>query len=152
MVEFESSFEYDRKIEREAYAIINFFQLYTQATLARMTEKPQIAFKAIGGNQIVERLIMNCKDNNIDIFNNSIGSLFQQLEEKVKYMNGITVSKSVLTMEATNNFQVLKEMYSAETNTNEEAYLGLFACRVIPDDKMSEILELKPKSKKIGGR
>jgi len=152
MVEYEHNFEHDRKIESEAYAIINFFQAYTQATLAGMTKQPEIAFIAIGGNKTMEKLIMNCKDNFIDIFNNSIGSLFQQLEDRINYMNQITVSKSVLTIEATDRFKTLKELYSSESGIKEEAYLDLFACRAIPDDKMLELSKLKPKSKKIGER
>lgn len=148
MVEFEQ----DRKIEKEAYAIINFFQLLSQASLADKFESPEATFSIIGGMDSIERLIINCKEENIDIFTNSTGALFQQLEERIGYMNKLTVSKSFLTEQAINNFEQLKELYSSTSGVNEEAYLDLAAIRTIPAEKMIEILNFKPKSKKIGER
>lgn len=148
MVEFEK----DRNIEKEAYAIVNFFQLLSQANAAALSQLPEATFVAIGGMSNLERLIMNCREENIDIFTNSVGILFQQLEEKMEYLNRITVSKNVLTDEVNKNFQVLKLLYSTESGTYEGAYLDLATLHVIPSEKMLEILKFKPRSKKIGER
>lgn len=148
MVEFEK----ERKIEKEAYAIINFFQLLSQANLAEQSQLPEANFVAIGGMATIERLIINCKNKNIDIFTNSTGDLFQQLEERIGYMNKLTVSKSNLTEEATAVFERLTELYSASSGIQEQAYLDLAATRIIPAEKMLEILSFRPKTKKIGER
>lgn len=148
MVEFEN----DRKVEKEAYAIINFFNLLNKAELASCSDLPENVFFIIGGLANTERLITDCKEKNIDIFTNSVGGLFQELEQKLEYLNSVTVSRSTLVEGANKNFEMLKAFYSAESGIQEEAYLDLATYPTIPSEKMLEVLKYRPKCKKIGER
>lgn len=143
MVEFKK----DRQVEKEAYATINFLQLLSQARVAELTELPKETFLAIGGAKTVERLILDCKEKNIDIFTKSIGELFFELDQNIACMNSITSSKSVLTDAAVKNYELYKNFYSVSSGINKEAYIDLTLLRAIPDDKILEILDFRSRGR-----
>lgn len=150
----------DRKVEKETCAIVNYFKLLRQAEVSEIDTFdskyfPVDTFILIGGVDSFNKLILDYHEGNIDVINNSIGELFQKLEENIAYLNKITVSKSSLTEEMIKNFELIKkfysDVYSVNGNHNVSALYDL-ATLPLPDDMISMINNLKPKVKKIGER
>lgn len=150
----------DRQIEREVYAIINYFKLLRQAEAAEVDTYnsryfPEETFTLIGGKDTFQRLLIDCHDGNIDIINNSIGSLFQKLEENINHIKNNNFSKSTSTYQAIETFEIIKkfysDVYSVNGNPNESALYDLVTLP-LPKDMISQIHELKLKTKKIGER
>lgn len=148
MVEFEQ----DRKIEKEIYAALNFLRLLSQAIAAEEFEMPENVFFNIGGVESINSLIIDCKEERIDIFNNSIGELFKKLRENIEYFKKVTVSTGALMEKANKEFESFNEFFSEESGINSIAFDDLMTFDFIPMDKRTEITECRPKSKKIGER
>jgi len=153
-------FTKDRRIEKETYAIINYFKLLRQAEVAEMETYnnkyfPEDTFTLIGGKESFARLLIDYEAGNIDIISESISSLFQKLEENIGYINSVSFSKGSFSNQAINEFELIKkfysDVYSINGNQNVSALYDL-ATLPLPKDMISQIMELKPKTKKIGER
>lgn len=150
----------DRQLEKETYAIINYFKLLRQAEMAEIETYdsrylPEETFLLIGGGDSYDRLLLDYQEGNIDVFSNSIGSLFQKLEENVEYMSKINFSQSSLAEKVASDFELIKmfysDIYSVNGNQNESAIYDLVTLP-LPENMISEIEKLKPKQKKLGER
>jgi len=124
----------DRQIEMETYAIINYFKLLRQAEVAEVDTYdsrylPEETFGLIGGENSFNRLLLDYEEGNIDVFSDSIGSLFEKLEINIEYIKGINFSKSVSIKKAISDFELIKkfysEVYSVNGNQNESAIYDL---------------------------
>lgn len=147
MVEFEKASQEAQKIEHEAFAINNFFKLLSQANVASLSQLPKKTFLAIGGSETLEKLIMDLKNENIDIFTNSVGELFLQLEHNIKCMNEVVWSKTFFTRQATEHFELYKTFYSASSGMKKVAYEDLASLQVISEEKIEEILSYETRER-----
>ena len=147
MVEFNKAFEEARGIEKQTYAINNFFRLFSQANVASLSRMSKKTFLLIGGAEILEKLIVDLKDNNIDIFTNSVGDLFSQLSHNVKCMNEVTWTKTFFSNQATEQFELYKNFYSENSGIEETAYEDLASLQVISEEKLLELLSYKTRER-----
>lgn len=150
----------DRQLEKETYAILNYFKLLRQAETAEVDTYnskyfPEETFILIGGRDTFQRLLIDCRDGNIDIINNSIGRLFQKLEGNINHINSSNFSKSTNAYQAIETFEIIRkfysDVYSVNGNQNESALYDLVTLP-LPKDMIDQILELKPKTKTLGER
>lgn len=150
----------DRQLEKETYAIINYFKLLRQLEMVEVSNcdnnyLPEEAFILVGGEDSFNRLLLDYQEGNIDVFSNSIGSLFTQLSQNVDFMYNITFTKSTMTNKAIRDYEIIKkfysEMYSVIGNKNRAAICDL-ACLPIPSKMINTLLQTKSKTKKIGER
>lgn len=160
-----SKFEQDRKIEREAIAIINYFILLAKAELAAKQntvghdEHIEI-FTLINGEDNSKQLIIDCNESDIDIFNNDVEQLYNQLKNNMRIINSITFSKSGLTEQTVKMFNVIEKIYSGGygiytvpkfINHKDSAFEQL-TILPIPAEIKEKLKKLKPIEKKIGER
>ena len=150
----------DRQVEHETYAIINYFKLLRQAETAEVDTYdsryfPEDTFALIGGVDSFNRLLLDYREGYIDVFSNSIGNLFTKLEENINYINSVTFTKSTMVNKALQDFEIIKkfysEIYSVNGNKDIAAIYDLIGLP-LPRDMISQILEFRPKEKKIGER
>lgn len=146
----------DRQLEKETYAIVNFFKLLRQAEVSEIETYnykyfPNETFALIGGVNSYNRLLSDCKEGNIDVCSNSISCLFETLTNNINYINSTPFSKSIITKQAIEDFELIKkfysEVYSVNGNLNTPAIYDL-ATLPLPDDMINEFRKLK--EKKLG--
>lgn len=158
-------FEQDRKIEKETSAIVNFFELLAKAELAArqhmvIYEEQINIFTLINGEENIKKLIIDCKEEFIDIFSNNVEQLYNKLENNMTIINSISFSKSGFTEEVVKTFDVIKKVYSGGygvytipkfINCKDSAFEQLLILPISEEIK-EELSQLKPVEKKIGER
>lgn len=150
----------DRQVEKETYAIINYFKLLRQAEAAELDTYdnryfPEDTFTLIGGVDSFNKLLLDYSEGTIDVFSNSIGGLFTKLSQNIEQIKSVTFSKNSMTDKAIQDFEIIKkfysEIYSVNGNKDESALFDLVSLP-LPKDMISQIITAKPKTKKIGER
>lgn len=150
----------DRQLEKEAYAIINYFKLLRQLEMVEVYNGdnrylPEDNFILIGGEESFNRLLLDSYEGNIDVFSNSLGSLFTQLSQKIDVIKSDTFTKSQSTKKAIRDYELISELYSSEysvVGNKNRATIYDLVCLPIPSDMINELLANKSKVKKIGER
>lgn len=150
----------DRQLEKETYAIINYFKLLKQLEMAETNNcdsyyLPEEAFILIGGEETFNRLLLDYQDGNIDVFTNSTGNLFMKLSQNIDVINNVTFTKSKVSDKAIRDYEILIKFYSEEYSiigNKKRAAIYDLACLPIPSEMINELLENKSKTKKIGER
>lgn len=150
----------DRQLEKETYAIINFFKLLRRAEVSEIETYdcryfPNETFRLIGGIDSYNRLLSDCKDGNIDVCSNSISSLFEMLTNNINYIKSTPFSKSANTNQAIEDFGLIEKfyskVYSVNGNRNIPAIYDLVTLP-FPDNMIDEFRKIKIKEKKLGER
>lgn len=141
------------QIVKETSAILNYFRFYglaliTKATYRHFADINHI-FYFLGGGEFFQRLVLDCKEENIDIFSNTVQDLNNKLKENLSIMKQITFPKGTMENEMIamgNNF----EKYSSTIQfVNKSAYSELLHnCSFLVD--YTELEQFQPKQKKIG--
>lgn len=158
-----SKFEQDRRIEREANAIVNYFVLLAKAELASKQstishEQHIELFTLINGEDNIRELIVDCKEENIDIFNNDVEKLYDQLKNDIRIINSLLFSKSGLTEKTIKMFNVIENIYAGGygvyttprfINRKDSAFEQL-KLLPIPEKAIYELSKLKPVEKNLG--
>lgn len=158
-----SKFEQDRKIEKEASAIKNYFVLLAKAELAAkqttINHEQQIEiFNLINGEDNIRELIVDCKEENIDIFNNDVEALYNKLENNIKIINSLLFSKSGLTERTIKMFDTIENIYAGGygvyttprfINRKDSAFEQL-KLLPIPEKAIYELSKLKSVEKNLG--
>ena len=150
MVEFEK----ERNIEKEIYAIINYFKILKLAEMTTKEGEDKNSFQFVGGIELVRRLVIDSKEGRIDIFENSINELFEKLKQNVEYIKNFTVSKSYFTEEALKDFNFVKRNFEETWGHYEEwvddpsTNIFLEFMQVLPEEITQQINDLKTKSAK----
>lgn len=152
----------DRKIEKNTYAIINYFKLLR---LLEILEGYSYSFcdyqlfydsfQLIGGKEFFDRLLLDCKEENIDIYSNKIEDLFKQLENNILLMKSVTFSKNVLVLDAIKNYELIKKFCFEHNSSIDMFDMNALHCLntlAIPNDLVGELLKIKPIVKKIEER
>ena len=156
LISNEDNFLKDRKIEKETYAIINYFQLFEKAYLIQdISFDRESVFQLLDGPKSLNRLILDCQEQNINLLENNIRDLLKRLEDHVEILKSITSSNSIMKDEAIQLAEIIlkKDAYyfKSECNIAENAYLELCSFP-LSQESLEKLHILKEKQKKIGER
>lgn len=158
-----SKFERDRKIEREASAITNYFVLLAKGELASKQstishEQHIEVFTLINGEDNIRQLIIDCKEENIDIFSNDVEKLYNQLKNNIKIINSLLFSKSGFTERTIKMFNIIENIYAGGygiyttprfINCKDSAFEQL-KLLPLPEQAIYELSKLKSAQKTLG--
>ncbi len=152
----EDNFMKDRRIEKETYAIINYFQLFEKAFLMQdICIQRKETYMLIGGPRSFNRLILDCEQGYIDIFKNNLRDLLRTLQENTSQLKSPFTSHTVIGEEQLQLAEIILEKYDyylkEECSIEENAYLELCAFP-IPEESLKKLASLQPKQKKLGER
>lgn len=106
-----NKFYKDRQIERETYAITNYFKLLKLAEVLEDKNETKETFCFVGGMDLVDKLLDDYKNGSIDIFNNSISDFYQKLKQNTVYLKSTTMSNSFFSEEAIKDYKFIKKSY-----------------------------------------
>lgn len=148
----------ERKTEKEIYAINNYFQLLKQAELS---EYDSNTLMLIGGDDTFRKLIVDIKEENIDIFSNTRAKLLLKLGENLRIVTSTTYSRSTLLNSAIEIARIVLERYQylIDDDNFDLAYATKTAYEKLilslpktEEDKKVELESLKPQQKTLGER
>lgn len=106
----------DRQIEKETYAINNYFKLLKLVEVLDEKNETKDTFYFIGGMSLVNKLLDDYSNDNIDIFNNSIDDLYQKLKQNISYLKSTTMSNNFFNEEAIKDYKFIKNNYESIWN------------------------------------
>ncbi len=142
----------DRRVEKETYAIIHYFQLLEKVLFIQeaLCPDPNESFLLIDGPKSFQNLVIDCKEGYINIFENNISDLLKILKENIFKLDDITFSNSLLKEEA---LQLAKSIlnryhhYLVEKNyIQDSAYFELCSFSIL--QKYMEKLTFLPSKQK----
>ena len=148
MVKMDTFLE-ERKVVKETGAILNFFRLYHLASVTQkhyLFQKEYFAF--LGGTELLERLIVDCQEENIDIFSRTFVDFANQLNENLNMMKQITFSKGNMEnqlIQMIQNFQKSCTIYLS----NSSAYSKLLENCSFLKEELKELEKYQPQQKKL---